>query len=79
MCVLAVIAATAQPDWTWLTQAGSVGILAAIVIAFMKGWIVSGTQYDELRQQRDKALEQVFKLADAAQRTIEAAERRIAP
>lgn len=69
--------AAAAPAWTWLTQAGSVGILAAAVIAFVKGWIVSGTQYRELREQRDKALEQVFKLADAAQRTIEAAERRI--
>lgn len=69
--------AAAAPDWTWLTQAGSVGILAAAVIAFIRGWIVSGAQYKELREQRDKALEQVFKLADSAQRVIESAERRI--
>lgn len=75
--MLHLLADTAPPEWTWLTQAGSVGILAAAVIGFVKGWIVSGAQYKELREQRDKALEQVFKLADAAQRTIEAAERRI--
>lgn len=72
-------ATTSPPEWTWLTQAGSVGILAAGVIAFVKGWIVSGSQYSKVEQQRDKALEQVYRLAEAQQRTIEATERRIAP
>lgn len=70
---------TGDPSWQWLTQAGSIGILAAAVIGFVRGWIVSGTQYREVQQQRDKALEQVFELAKISQRAIEAAERQVGP
>lgn len=66
-------------DWTTLSQAGVAGILAAIVVAFVKGWIVPGSQHKEVCAQRDQALEQVYKLAAAAQRTIEATERRLSP
>lgn len=70
---------TAVPDWTWLTQGGAVGILAAGVIAFVKGWIVSGSQYRQALLERERALDQVYKLADTAQRAIELAERRVGP
>lgn len=79
MLSLLVDATNVAPDWTWLTQAGSVGILAAAVIAFVKGWIVPGSQHKEVCSQRDQALEQVYKLAAAAQRQIEATERRLLP
>ncbi len=76
-----------SPDWTWLTQAGSVGILAAGVLSFIRGWIVPGTQLKreidehaeelrQLRQERDKAMEQIYALAELAQRAFEAAERK---
>lgn len=77
--MLPLIAETSSPDWAWLTQAGSAGILAAAVLAFIRGWIVSGSQYREVCAQRDKALEQVFKLADISSRAIEAVERKIVP
>lgn len=76
MLHLIITDAAAAPDWTWLTQAGSAGLLAAAVIGFIRGWIVSGSQYREVIAQRDKALEQVFKLAETAQRAIEVAERK---
>lgn len=65
-------------DWTWLTQGGAVGILAAAVISFIRGWIVSGSQYRDVCAQRDKALDQVYELAEISQRAIEAAERKVA-
>lgn len=81
---------TTDPTYTWLTQGGSVGILALAVISFMRGWIVPGatlkqTQADcresfqRVREERDKALDQVYKLAEISQRAVEAAERKVAP
>jgi hypothetical protein len=79
-----------DPTYTWLTQGGSVGILALAVISFMRGWIVPGgtlkqTQqecresFQRVREERDRALEQVYKLAEISQRAVEAAERKVAP
>jgi hypothetical protein len=65
-----------DPLLQWLTNAGSLGILAAAVLAFLRGWIVPGSVAEELRQERDRALELVYKQADVAQRALEAAERR---
>lgn len=65
--------------WTYLASAGTPGILAICVIAFAKGWVVPGGQYREVCDQRDKALEKVFELAESAQRAIEAVERKIVP
>lgn len=55
----------------WLTQAGPVGILAFIVVAFLKGWIVPGSQLDRARQERDRALDLVYKQAGLANRAVD--------
>jgi hypothetical protein len=65
-----------DPLLQWLTNAGSLGILATAVLAFLRGWIVPGSVANELREERDRALELVYKQADVAQRALEAAERR---
>jgi hypothetical protein len=67
---------TSDPAFSWLTQGGAIGILAAVVIAFMRGWIITGTQARQLREERDKALAQTEKLNEVAQRTLEAALRK---
>ena len=64
------------PNWTWLTQAGSIGILAAAVIAFLRSWVVPGSEYRRVCRERDQALEQVSKIADISLRTLEAMERK---
>lgn len=76
---LLLLDVSGSPDWTWLTQGGSIGILAAVVIGFVRGWIVPGSHYREVCEQRDKAQELVFQLAESAQRSIETVERRILP
>jgi hypothetical protein len=67
---------TTSPEYAWLTQGGAIGVLAAVVVAFMTGKIVPGRQYREIREERDKALEQNAKLNEVAQRSLEAALRR---
>lgn len=65
-----------DPLIDWLSRGGSLGILAAAVIAFMRGWVVPGSVANQLRDERDRALELVYKQAEVAQRALEAAERR---
>lgn len=68
---------TSDPVIQWLTQGGSVGILAAAVVSFQRGWIVPGSAYRQVKEERDKALDLVYKQAEIAQRAVEAAERRL--
>lgn len=67
---------TQDPLLEWLSRAGSVGILALAVLAFLRGWIVPGSVAEQLRDERDRALELVYKQAEVAQRALEAAERK---
>jgi hypothetical protein len=69
------LASAPDPLLQWLSNAGSLGILAAGVLAFLRGWIVPGTVATQLREERDKALEYMYKQADIAQRALETAER----
>lgn len=72
-----LLAAVANdPLLEWLSRAGGFAILAAAVLAFMRGWIVPGSVAEQLREERDRALELVYKQAEVAQRALEAAERR---
>lgn len=60
----------------WLQNAGSIGILAAAVVAFLRGWVVPGAVCKQLREERDRALELVYKQAQLAERALEVSERR---
>lgn len=64
-----------DPLLQWLSSAGSLGILAAAVLAFLRGWVVSGAAHARVLAERDRALEMVYKQADIAQRALEAAEQ----
>lgn len=64
-----------DPLIDWLSRGGSLGILAVAVIAFLRGWIVPGSVAEQLRLERDRALELVYKQAEVAQRALEAAEK----
>lgn len=67
---------TGEPVLDWLSQAGSVGVLAFLVVAFMRGWLVSGTECQRVRDERDKALDLVYKQAEVAQRALEVGEKK---
>jgi len=66
---------SADPLLQWLSSAGSLGILAAAVLAFLRGWVVSGSAHARVLAERDRALEMVYKQANIAQRALEAAEQ----
>ncbi len=64
-----------DPLLQWLSNAGSLGILAAAVVAFLRGWIVSGAAHQRVLKERDRAMELVYKQADIAERALRASER----
>lgn len=54
-----------------LTQGGAIGVLAFVVVGFMRGWIVTGSAYREVCSQRDRAIDQIYRMADTTQRAAE--------
>jgi hypothetical protein len=54
-----------DPLLDWLkNNASAVGILAFLVIALMRGWLVTGREAELMRAERDRALDLVYKQAD---------------
>lgn len=62
---------TPEPLLSWLTQGGAVGVLAFGVIAFIKGWIVSGSELRRVMDERDRALDLVYRHAGLSTRAID--------
>jgi hypothetical protein len=60
-----------DPLLEWLTKGGPLGILAVGVIAFVRGWIVSGTEHKRVRDELDRALELLYRHAGLATRAID--------
>jgi hypothetical protein len=75
--ILSLIAAsqTGDPLLDWLAQAGMGGVLAFVVVGFIRGWIVPGSHLTREREEKDRALDLVYAQAEIAQRALEAAER----
>lgn len=49
---------------------------ALMIVGFIRGWIVPGTTFNRVLGERDKALELVYTLAEAARRAVEAGEKK---
>lgn len=60
-------------------QGGAIGVLAFVVIAFMKGWIVSGVSakadIEQCRKERDRALDLVYEQAQLTRRALDVTEK----
>lgn len=70
------IAAAESPDVAllhWLSSAGAIGILAFVLFALMKGWLVTGRTYDRVLLERNRLLELALTSASAANRAVEIA------
>lgn len=67
-----VLAATSgDPLLDYLSQGGALAILAAGVIGFLRGWIVPGRRYDEMKAERDRAVAVAERHAQVADRALE--------
>lgn len=72
----AAAATSGDPLLDWLSRAGALGVMATAVVAFARGWIVSGKAYEQVRAERERALELVYAQAQLAHKAVSAAERR---
>ena len=67
---------TGDPLLDWLANnASAVGVLAFLVVGFIRGWIVTGRECDRITAERDRAMEIVFAQAEATRRALEVAEK----
>ena len=60
-----------DPLLDYLTQGGAIAVLAVAVIAFLRGWVVPGKRYDEMREERDRAVALAERHAQVADRALE--------
>jgi len=71
-----------DPIIDWLSRGGAIGTLAAGLVSFMRGWIYPSSTVNrladeilQLRAERDKALDLVYKQAEISSRALELSER----
>lgn len=57
------------------TKLGMIGLLSLAVLAFMRGWVVTGPQYEAMRKERDEFKEMVVRAADTADRALKVAQK----
>lgn len=61
----------------WIAKAGPTAILAFVIVGFLKGWIVTGRAHDQMRAERDRALELVYKQAGLTERAVDVSVQRL--
>lgn len=61
-------------DWI-VNNATAVGLLAFIVIALIRGWLVTGREHVRVLSERDRALDIVYAQAEATSRALDVAEK----
>lgn len=61
-------------DWV-VNNATAVGLLAFMVVGFIRGWIITGRENDRVIEERDRALEIVYAQAEATSRALDVAEK----
>jgi hypothetical protein len=71
----AIYATSGDPLLDWLSKAGALGILALDLVAFLRGWVVTGREHTRVLHERDRAIELVYKQAEATNRALEVAEK----
>jgi hypothetical protein len=79
MILFLIQAATSTGDSAveWLAKNLTGAVLAAlIIVGFMTGRIVPGTTHQRVLQERNRAIDQVYRMAEVAQRALDAGERK---
>lgn len=66
-------ASSGNPLLDWLSQAGALGVLAFVVLAFMRRWIVTGAEAERCKQERDRALELLYEMARVSSQSLDLA------
>lgn len=69
---------TGDPILDWLANnASAVGVLAYVIVALQRGWLVPGKVHDRTVADLDKAMNLVYSQAEATQRALDVAEKKV--
>lgn len=68
--------AASDPLTDWLGKAGGPAVLAFIIILLLRGDLVTGREAKQLRIERDRAVDLVYKQAEVTQRALDVAEKK---
>lgn len=64
-------AGSGDPILDWLAKAGAPGILALVVIGFMRGDVVSGKEHRRVLGERDRAVDIIYRQLSATHRAVD--------
>jgi uncharacterized ion transporter superfamily protein YfcC len=56
---------------------GVVGILALIIVAFVREWIIPGPAYQQMKKERDEFKDMVIRQAETVDRALKVPERSV--
>jgi hypothetical protein len=76
--LIGLVLIATDPTSDWLGRASGAVVLAFVVVGFLNGWIVTGREAKAVREERDRALDLVYKQAEVAQRALDVTERTLA-
>lgn len=65
----------ADPSADWLGKATGPVVLALVLILLLRGDLVTGRESRACKEERDRALDLVYKQAEVASRALEVSER----
>lgn len=54
----------------WISSAGALGILAFVLVALMRGWLVTGRTHERVLTERNRLLELALTSTRAAERAV---------
>ncbi len=66
-----------NPLVDWLANNGAVGVLALVVVAFFRGWIVPGTELKLAREERDRAMTLLLESTKVSSKSLDIAEKQV--
>lgn len=79
MAWLLATASSGDPLLDWASRAGAAAIMALGLVSFIRGWIVPKPEVErildenkQLRVERDRALDLVYKQAEVSSRAVQA-------
>lgn len=71
-----IFASTGDPLLDWLVNnASAVGVLAFIIVALIRGWLVTGREMDRTVKDLNRAMDIVYAQAEATQRALDVADK----
>lgn len=76
--VISAVVSTGDPLLDWLKQnTSAVAVMAYVIVALQRGWLVTGRENSRVVKERDRALELVYTQAENTARALTVAAEKV--